>query len=73
MLLVLQTEEENRAFGAAIGAVMEKGEENNTPDELEFLGLVAPIVEAHEQQLYGINKICAECARRESEGDAISG
>lgn len=63
MLLVLQTEEENDAFVAAIGAIMDKGEAENTPAELNFLTIVAPIVEAYEQQLYGYCKIC-KCAQR---------
>lgn len=64
MLLLLQTEDENDAFVAAIGAIMEKGEESNTPNELNFIGLVAPIVQAYEQQLYGHSNICTECAKR---------
>lgn len=64
MLLVLQTEEENEAYLAAIAALMDKGEEENTPNELYFLEITVPIVEAFEKQLYGSPHICLECAKK---------
>jgi hypothetical protein len=64
MVLVIQTEEENEAFLAAIEAVMSKGEESNTVNELNFLGYVVPIVESWEQMNYGISRICTKCAER---------
>jgi len=64
VVLVIQTEEENESFLAAINAIMEKGEENNTVNELNFLGYVVPIVEAWEKMNYDVSRICTKCAER---------
>lgn len=64
MVLVLQTEEELNALLAAVEVVMEKGEEGNTPDELNFLELVVPQMQAFEQLIYGKPLLCLRCAER---------
>jgi hypothetical protein len=64
MVLLLQTEEELNAFRSVIELVTEKGEESNTPDELNFLDLAVPQVEAFANLLYGKPLLCLECAGR---------
>lgn len=75
MILVLQTEEENEAYLAAIAALMDKAEENLTPNEGYFLEITVPIIEAYEKQLYGRSHICLECAkslREEQNGSKVT-
>lgn len=69
MVLVVQTEEELNALLAAVEVVMDKGEVGNTPDELNFLELVVPQMQAFEQLIYGKPLLCLKCAERINKPD----
>ncbi len=65
---VIETEAENEVALKLIEALMEKGEDNLTPEEDSLFGLVASLIESFESRTYAISEGTPEGALRFSDG-----
>ena len=61
---VIETEAENEVALKLIEALMEKGEDNLTPEEDSLFGLVASLIESFESRTYAISEGTPEGALR---------
>lgn len=61
---VIETEAENEVALKLIEALMEKGEDNLTPEEDALFGLVASLIESFESRTYAISEGTPEGALR---------